>query len=261
MRLCSSATPGTPYPVSADLFYVVCSAQHYAQVSRGAFDVTVGPLVQLWRAARRKRELPQPEQLAEAIARSGYHCLTLDQSKRTITLHREKMRLDLGGIAKGFAGDAALAVLRQHGCGRALVDCGGDVVAGDPPPGRDGWVIGIAPLTDPQGKPSRYLSIRNQSVATSGDAFHYSEIDGVRYSHIVNPKTGLGLTRRSSVSVIAPSGIAADALASAVSVLGCEQGLAVIDQSPDHAALFVEMSDDGPLATASRRLKCYEVTP
>ena len=148
------------------------------------------------------------------------------------------MQLDLGGIAKGYAVDEALAVLAAADVTRALVDAGGDMRLGDPPPGKPGWRIGVAPL-EADGPPSRRLSLSGVAVASSGDAWQYIEIDGTRYSHIVDPRTGLALTDHSSVTVVAPDGITADALASAVSVLGPEQGLKLIDATPGTAALIV----------------------
>src|SRR5690606_261939 len=120
-----------------------------SQQSGGAFDVTVGPLMDLWRKSRRSKRLPEPADFKVALQRVGYENIQLDQAARTVTFHRSGIRLDLGGIAKGYAADEALRVLREHGIDRALVDAGGDVVAGEPPPGADGWRIGIASLDAP----------------------------------------------------------------------------------------------------------------
>ena len=138
-----------------------------------------------------------------------------------------------------------------------MIDGSGDIVVGDPPPGKRGWTIGIAPLVKPDGPPSRFLQLSNAAVATSGDAFQYVEIAGKRYSHIVNPKTGLGLTTRSSVTVIAPDGITADSLASAVTVLGPQQGLNLIEQKKKTAALFVQIDEGKRKEFPSRRLNDY----
>jgi thiamine biosynthesis lipoprotein len=129
-----------------------------------------------------------------------------------------------------------------------LIDVGGDIVLGDPPPGSSGWRIGVAPLK-PDQPPSRYLRLANVAIATSGDAWQHVEIDGRRYSHIVDPHTGLGLTDRSSVTVIAPSGMAADALASAVSVLGPQRGIKLIEATADTAALIVNSPDGKTVET------------
>ena len=223
-QLCDRAEPGRAVPVSRDLFLVLKHAQHVSQRSGGAFDVTVGPVVRLWRRARRQKQLPDADRLKEALQAVGYQKVQLDEKHRSVTLSQKGMRIDLGGIAKGYAGDRALAAFRENGVSRVMIDAGGDLVLGDPPPGKAGWRIGIAPLEKTDGPPSQILEIKNAAVATSGDAFQFVEIAGTRYSHIVNPKTGLGLTQRSSVTVIAPTGIQADSLASAVSVLGPQAG-------------------------------------
>ena len=231
-RLCDRYAVGEPERVSDDLFAVLAAARRIGAASGGAFDVTVAPLVRLWRIARRRGELPDPRDLAAARSRVGWDRYTLDPAARTVTFTAPDVRLDFGGIAKGYAADAALAVLREHGVTSALIDAGGDLRLGDPPPDSDGWRIGLASLAAPDAPPTRFVTLSNCAVATSGDAYRAVEIDGVRYSHIVDPHTGLGLTERSSVTVIAPDGTTADALASAVSVLGPERGLRLLDKSP-----------------------------
>ena len=241
-QLCDKAQTGEAVPVSQDLFAVLKYAQTVSERSRGAFDVTVGPVVRLWRRARRQKKLPDADRLKEALEAVGYRKVHLDEKHQTVTLAQTGMRLDLGGIAKGYAGDRALAAFRAEGVSRVMIDASGDLVLGDPPPGKDGWRIGIAPLEKPDGPPSKILEIKNAAVATSGDAFQFVEIGGTRYSHIVNPKTGVGLTVRSSVTIIAPTGTEADSLASAVSVLGPEAGLKLIESTP-HTAAFIVLGD------------------
>lgn len=259
MRLSAAAGTGRSVPVSAELFAVLAHAQELSAQSRGAFDMTVGPVVKLWRRARRRKELPDPQRLHDALARVGYQHVRLDPRTRTVTLNQPGMKLDAGGIAKGYAGDEALRVLRAHGITRTMIDASGDIVVGDPPPGRMGWRIGIAPLGAPDAPPSRYLHLANAAVATSGDVFQFVEIGGVRYSHIVDPHTGLGLKGRSSVTVIAPTGIAADGLASAVSVLGPVEGLELIESQAGVAGMIV-VADDGTIQThVSRRFAAFEI--
>jgi thiamine biosynthesis lipoprotein len=153
------------------------------------------------------------------------------------------MRLDFGGVAKGRAADAALQTLRDRGLTRALVNAGGDLAVGDAPPGEAGWRIGVAPL-QPNEPPRLVLQLTNCGVATSGDAWQYVEIGQQRYSHIVDPRTGIGLTRRSSVTVIARTGQAADGLASAVSVLGPERGVRLIERQEGAACRVVAVEQD-----------------
>jgi thiamine biosynthesis lipoprotein len=154
------------------------------------------------------------------------------------------MRLDLGGIAKGLAADEALAEIKRAGITRALVRASGDIVGGDPPPGETGWRIGIAPI-DPDGPPTRFVRLANLAISTSGDSRQHLVVDGKRYSHIIDPRTGNGVSGRSSVSVVAPRGMQADALATAVSVLGPEKGLDLIRQTRAVELLMVVEDEQG----------------
>jgi thiamine biosynthesis lipoprotein len=199
--------------------------------------------------------------MAEARAAVGYRHLHLDPKNRAATLDRPGMRLDLGGIAMGYACDEALRVLGQHGITRAMLDASGDILVGDPPPGSAGWKIGIAPLDAKDGPPSRYVLLTHAAVTTAGDAAQFVEIAGRRYSHIVDPRTGLGLSTHSSVTVIAPDCITADGLDTAANVLGPTEGLKLIDETPGVAA-FIAALEDGQLKTyESRRLGQYLVRP
>jgi len=237
-RLSDATSEGKPVPVSRDLWQVLTRAQALAEQSDGAFDVTIGPVVRLWRRARRRGQLPSPERLRPAMDLVGYRFVRLDVDSRTVQLLKPEMRLDLGGIAKGYAADQAIGVLRKFSANRAMIDAGGDIVLADPPPGKTGWRIALAPL-EPRGPPSKVLLLANVAVATSGDAWQYVEIAGRRYSHIVDPRTGLGLTDHSSVTVVAPDGVTADGLASAVSILGPQKGLKLIEATPGAAAYII----------------------
>lgn len=239
-RLCDQSQPGEAVKVSEELFFVLEQSQKLSERSNGAFDVTVGPVVRLWRRARRQNELPDAERLKDAMKAVGYQKVKLDKKARTVTLTHPNMRLDLGGIAKGYAGDAARKVFKKHNLPHVMIAVSGDLVMGKAPPGKAGWRVGIASLENENGPPSRILELENAAVSTSGDAFQFVEIGGKRYSHLVDPKTGLGLTVRSSVTVIAPTGTEADSLASAVSVLGPEAGLKLIESTPQTAALIVQ---------------------
>ncbi|MEK6235730.1 MAG: FAD:protein FMN transferase, partial [Planctomycetales bacterium] len=242
MRLCRDAKPGKPTRVSSELFEVLRMSQTISQKSAGAFDATVGPFVQLWRKARRLKRLPTKEQLESARSAVGYQRMRLTDDPRAVELTVPGMRLDLGGIAKGHAAQAALEELRKRGIRSALVNGSGDIAMGDPPPGREHWRIGVAPL-DAAAAPSRFLLLSNHAVATSGDAWRFVEIEGRRYSHIIDPKTGLGLTRRSSVTVTAPLAGTADALASAASVLEPSAAVKLIDRTPDAACFIVRVEN------------------
>lgn len=254
MRLCQQP-PGTPVRVSQDLFQVLQQAQVISMKSGGAFDITVGPLVRLWRDARKTHTLPSPSAIAAAKKVVGYDKIRLDPQTQTVTLAAAGMKLDLGGIAKGLAADDALAVLRARGIRRAMVAASGDIAVGDPPPGHAGWAIGIQSIDQPPGGLTRSVLLKNAGISTSGDTEQYVEIGGQRYSHIVDPKTGTGLTERIGVTIVAPNGTLSDSLATAVSVMGLESGLALVESWPGMSALIVRLTPKGKESIESSRFK------
>jgi len=249
------AAGGEPVAVSADLFDVLEKAKSFYEKSDGAFDPTVAPVGRLWRRAIRERKLPDPVKLAEARALVGADKMILDPQARTVRLTKPGMKLDVGGIAKGYAAQAAIDVLRANGITRALVAGAGDIVVGDPPPNSEGWTIGVASLYPSTVEPKIYLSLRNQAVSTAGDAERFVIIDGRRYSHIVNPVTGMAVEDRASVTVIAPDGASADALETAVYLLGPEKGFKLIDETPGAAAIFTRETTQGIQSFESSRFK------
>ncbi len=215
----SDAAGGGPVRISPELHDILQESKRIAERTGGAFDVTIAPVVLLWRQARRDRALPDPEALRRARALVGHADLILGPG--TAELRRPGMRLDLGGIAKGYACDRALAALAAEGVTSAYVDAGGGMSIGAPPPGRDAWRIGMI------GDARRMLLLKNCGVATAGDLEQFVTIGGVRYSHIVDPSTGLGLANRAMATVVAPTGFAADAVDTAVCILGAEKGFAL----------------------------------
>lgn len=243
-RLCDSAPHAEPVPVSEDLWRVLACAATVSRQSRGAFDVTVGPLVRLWRQARRTERLPSDERLAEARALVGWELIQMDPATHGVLLPLAGMRIDLGGIAKGYAADACLETVEAHGIERVLVDAGGDVVAGGAPPGADGWRVALANI-DSRNAPSEFLSLEHCAVATSGDTWQFVEIAGQRYSHLVDPRTGVAVTQRRLVSVAAPTGMLADAWASALSVLGPEAPLGLLSRLAGFEARVVILDERG----------------
>lgn len=228
--------PGVWHDASPDLVEILALSRSVWSGSDGAFDPTVGPVTALWRTAFKSSQLPDPIQLQAALGSVGMDFIELDTDHNRVRFARRNMRLDFGGIGKGFAAQKALDILRQHGCASALVDLGGDIALGDPPPDAQGWRITIdSGLQEP-----REILLANAGIATSGDLHRHAEIDGVRYSHIVDPKTGLGLTRRVAVTVIAPDPWLADALASAASILGNEGSRAMLDAHPGVHIFIIE---------------------
>lgn len=215
MQLCNHE-PEVPVTISADLMQVLAIAQAVSDKTDGAFDPTVGPVVRAWREARKSGVAPSDAQIQAARARSGIRHITLDPAASTATLHIPEMQLDLGGIGKGFAADQAIRTLADLGITSALVDLGGDLVVASPPPGRDGWSVTIDNGVD---EPYQ-VRLSHAAIATSGDLEQHVVIDGVRYSHIVDPRTGVALTTNAAATILAPTGALADALASAACVLG-----------------------------------------
>lgn len=243
MKLCARAQPGRAESISEDLARVLARSQQLARRTNGAFDVTVGPLTKLWRRTRRRKVLPSARRLLEARRAVGHAHLQVDRDGRQVTFARTGMRLDLGGIAKGYAVDRAIEILARHGIKRAMVDGSGDIAVGDPPPGRSGWQVAVASLKNPDATPTRVLDLVNTAVATSGDAYQSVTINGRRYSHILDPRTGLGLSVSSSVTVVAPDAATADGLASAISVMGPVAGIELAERTRGVQAMFVMRID------------------
>lgn len=220
---------GTPIPLSASLYALLDHSLRMAEVTDGAFDPTLGPLTKLWRETRDHGRLTDPATLSAARAAVGWRNCTLDARSRSITLHQNHMAFDLGGVAKGYVADQMFDSLAAAGFTRILVAAGGDIRLGEAPPGSEGWQVALQTF-DP-ARPDEVMLLVNAAVSTSGDLFQSVEIEGVTYSHILNPSTGLGLTQRIAVSVIADEAKLSDPLATAACVLGRE-GAAALRKLP-----------------------------
>ena len=252
LQLCDQPY-GKPVAVSPELFDIFQRAQEISKLSNGAFDITIGPCVRLWRFSRKRKTLPTAAELAAARRAVGYGNLRLEPHTRTATLLAPNMRLDLGGIAKGYAADEALKVMTRRGIKSALVAASGDIAIGDPPPEQKGWKVSLSTIDAHTNQVTGTWVLHNCGVSTSGDTEQFVEINGVRYSHILDPSTGLGLTNRIQASIIAPDATATDALATTVCVLGPKRGLALIDSMPHTAALILTKNGTQTQSFASRR--------
>lgn len=226
-RICRDAV-GRPAAASADLFQVLAASQKLAEETGGAFDVTMGPVMRLWRQAREQNRLPDAAALREAQSRCGYRKMHLDPANRTVMLDQADMQLDLGGIAKGYAAGQALLAMASMRIRSAFVAAGDDMAIGDPPPRHHGWRIGIDSYSRAEGGLARIVELSNVAVSTSGDE-----------EHMADPATGTGLAQPIAVTVVARRGIDAHGLRAAVSVLGPERGMEFIETLPDVAALVV----------------------
>lgn len=250
----------TPTKVSNDLFLIISQAQHISDITNGAFDITIGPYVALWRTARSTGTLPTNEQLADAKQRVGYQLITLNPANQTITLHANNMKLDLGGIAKGYAAEAGVKVLKAQGFPRCLVALAGDVAAGDPPlegasdePSPFRWNVLIA--TKEQLGRDYKLRLKNASVSTSGDTEQFVEINGVRYSHIVDPRTGLGAIGSVPMTVTGPNGALVDALATAFTLLSKPTQQVILRDSGGYTSFSHEKPNSNPTPKTHDNLK------
>ena len=225
-KLSDLAGSGKAARISDDLYRVLDAGQALATNSVGAFDVTAGAATQLWRRARRLKRMPPEYVIENARKASGYRALKLDEDAKTAELTKPGVRLDLGGIAKGFALDEALKVLREHGLRQVLVSAGGDIAAGDAPPLKPGWKIALLGLKE--NAAAEFIWVSNGAVATSGDLFQVLELDGKRHSHIVDPRTARAITEQRLLHVLAPTAMQADSLATAISVLGHNDGMRLV---------------------------------
>ena len=236
-RLSSNSGSSNFHRISKDLFRVLTASQKLARETGGAFDITVGPFSRLWRIARFRKALPSKAKLLKAQSRVGYEKLILDAKKKRAQLVENAMVLDLGGIAKGYAADQMLSVIKGLGIKRCLIDAGGDLVIGEPPSGKKGWSVDVGGKKHHQ-IPKLLLS--NCSVSTSGDIEQFLEVDGTVYSHIIDPRTAIGISSRSQVTVIAKNGMISDSLASACLVLGFDESLDVLKDYGVDAAYFIK---------------------
>ncbi len=230
-----------PRVISPELYEVLEASLEWGRRTGGAVDVTVKPLVELWRLARQQHRLPDPAQLAEARTRTGLDKLFLNPRTRSVRLALPGMKLDLGAVGKGYAADQVLSLLKSRGLSRVLVDAGGDLTLGEAPPGQAGWRIRL----EEQAVPSRDIRLQRCAVATSGDRYQFLELEGVHYSHILDPRTGRAVTHQGSATVIAPRGLDADALATALSVLALEEGIHLAERLEAVEARVVRRLADG----------------
>jgi thiamine biosynthesis lipoprotein len=244
--------------VGPDLASALSASLHYAHMTDGAFDPTIGALTKRWRAARSDGRVPDAAELLTLRARCGWQQMQFDEAAHTYAARVPGLELDFGGIGQGIGADAALAVLRERGVTSALIDLSGDIAVSDAPPGRPGWNI---ELDDPW---HTKLELANAAVTTSGDRFQHMDVaadggtttaaDGgttTRRSHIIDPATGEPLTTRVEVVVVARTGVEADALATALSVMGPERGLALLAKLPSTSARWRYEIERHPVVTSA----------
>ncbi len=243
-RLCDTYQVGKPTKVSAELFEILQQAEQISHLTAGRFDVTVGPFAKMWRRAKRENKLPSKQELSLAKSTVGYKNVCLNSKDTTIVFEKYGMQIDLGAIAKGYTADKVLKVLESFNIRRALVDFGGDIVTSNPPLNKKGWNIEVR-FTNHLGRQvSEVLVVSNTAIATSGDLYQKLVIDGKTYSHIIDPSTGLGITKSIQVTIIAPSALLADSYASAFSVMHKKDIKKLLRKNKDLQAFIVSLTNN-----------------
>ncbi len=228
--------------VSPDLWNMLASSERWYKISDGAFDASLGSLTRLWRASRRTKKPLAEDQRQKALEQSGWKHIQLDPDSKSVRFKRDGIRLDFGAIGKGFVVDEIFKLFDEAGLKQCLVNISGNMRFGDSPPDRTGWRIEISPLE--KGQPIlRRLLLSNTSIATSGDLWQFTMIEGQRHSHILDPRTGRSVPGPIAATVIAPSAADADACATAVCVLGPEAGAQLVQSLPQTEVLILEHSD------------------
>jgi thiamine biosynthesis lipoprotein len=254
-RLCQKLH-GQPVKVSRELFDILQRAQTLARETDGAFDITAGPMIRLWRTARRQQKLPTPEALAAVKPRVGFEKIKLNARNRTVTLLAPEMQLDLGGIAKGYAVDEAMKILKANCIRRAFVAASGDMLTSAPPIDREGWRVLVRNVDQFGNLYLRTVHLKHQALSTSGDTEQFVEFNGRRYSHIVDPRTGHGLTHRIQVTVISEASTKSDSHATVISVLGIERGLNFAKQKKLQA-IILDLKNEKPRVTESTHWRVW----
>lgn len=240
-----------PYKMSRAMLDLVQKSQYAYIQSKGAYDISIGPLSSLWRNARKAKLFPEASTVLATKKLVGFAQIKINKRLGTIFLPNANMQLDFGGIAKGYIAQWVINFLKANGIQQALVDAGGDIVMSGPPLNQKGWLIGVnLPETTDQLL-NKKLQLSNCSVATSGDVYQFIEYKGVKYSHIINPLTGYGVTNLRNVTIVAKTGATADWLATACSILPIKEAkqLAISHQ----AALLITTLKNGKLV--------FEATP
>lgn len=237
-----------PVQVSSEMFDLVCRSVKISRLTQGAFDITYGSIdKRLWNFDLNMKTLPPAETAKKMVRLINYNNILLNAEEHTIFLKEKGMRIGFGGIGKGYAADRAKALLKNYGVENGVVNAAGDLVTWGKQPDGKAWTVGIA---DPDQKHRLFsaIDISDNAIATSGNYEKFVTINGRRYSHTINPKTGLPVSGIKSVSIICPSAELADALATPVTVMGIQAGLHLINQMKNIACIVID--DNNKLFTS-----------
>jgi len=237
---------GIPVEVEADTYQLLKDSVYFSKLTHGAFDITVWPLIKLWKDSAKKNQIPSKEDLRQVQKVIGAGVFELLDNNQ-VRLRNKDAKVDLGGIAKGYAVDEAARIFRAHGMHDFFIDAGGDIYVGGQNCKGELWRIGIRDPRD-KSKILNVIQLTNAAVTTSGNYEQYLEIQGRRWSHIIDPVSGYPQKEVVSATVIAPSAKDADALSTALSVLGSEKGTALINHlDAQHASLIMVKESDNEI--------------
>lgn len=226
--------------LSPDTFFVLERGKYYSELSRGYFDITIGPVVKLWNIGTDYAAVPDSEELKKAIDLVDFNKLHLDKNKFEAKLDTKGMKVDLGAIAKGYAADEVAAILKKHGVKHAIINLGGNVLTIGGNVNGEPFKIGVQNPLNPRGDYMGILRIADKTVVTSGIYEKYLEIDGKRYHHILEPKTGYPADNSlAGVSIITDKSIDGDGLSTSVFLLGLDKGMELIESLDNVEAIFI----------------------
>lgn len=255
-RLSATAGKDSFVQVSPQMYDLLLQSKRAAKESNKTFDVTIGPLSRLWRRSRREKVFPSAADITSTKALTGMKKLVLDTAAKKVKLLQKGMLLDAGGIGKGYIAQQVVLFLSAKGIQNVLADAGGDIVCSNPPPGKAGWNIAVNVPGQTNDLLQKTLRIKNGAVATSGDVYQFTEHKGKRYAHIINPKTGYGVTFQRNVTVIAGDGATADWLATACSILPLRRAKKLANRK-GAALLVTQMKKNGLRHWATQSFNQY----
>ncbi|MCW3119956.1 MAG: ApbE family lipoprotein [Chitinophagaceae bacterium] len=222
-RLSATAGKKEWVKVSAALLDILMESQRAWKLSKGAFDITIGPVVRLWRKARKENKFPGTDSVARVLKATGFQYVLIDSANSRIQLTKPHMQLDLGGIGQGYMAQKVHDHLAKNNIKMTLIDASGDIVLGESPPAREGWRIAVNVPESSEELLDRQIVAHNKAVITSGDVYQYITHNGKKYSHIIDPATGYGVTNQRNATVIAGDGITADWLATTCTILSIKK--------------------------------------
>ena len=241
----------SPVPCHKELLDVIVQSQYYSELSSGAFDVTISPIVALWGFFHEKGHIPPNKEIERLLPAVSYKNVLINKSDdpkkpSTVFFNNTQTQIDLGAIGKGYAVDKALETIKKSGINNACINLGGNIYVLGTPTNKNAWKIGIQHPRD-KNEILGYLELEDEATATSGDYERFFKFNGKRYSHIIDPRTGRPVNGTIAVTIVAPTGTEVDALSTSVFVLGHEKGLELVKKIPNASAMIAYEGKDGKI--------------